>query len=252
MSAMTRLLLWLLALVTVALPVVGVVDGWWLTDRFPLRTLRVKGELRYVDQAQLRATVLPYARHGFFAVPLDQVQAAVRQLPWVEQVQVRKQWPDVLELRIREYRPFARWGNGLLLSEHGQLFPPGRAQVPAGLPLLDGPPGRVPDVVALYNQAREVLAKVGGVQGVAIDRRGSWSLTLADGTQVVLGRNDAPARLQRFADLLPQLLAQNPQRRLLRADLRYTNGFALSWGTATSTDTPAPAASPTLKTASRT
>lgn len=37
---MTRLLLWLLALVTVALPVVGVVDGWWLTDRFPLRTLR--------------------------------------------------------------------------------------------------------------------------------------------------------------------------------------------------------------------
>lgn len=79
MSAMTRLLLWLLALVTVALPVVGVVDGWWLTDRFPLRTLRVQGELRYVDQAQLRATVLPYARHGFFAVPLSIKQKKLKQ-----------------------------------------------------------------------------------------------------------------------------------------------------------------------------
>ena len=253
MKALLHPVVWLLALVLVALPVVGVVDGWWLTAHFPLRTLRVQGELKRVDRAQLRATVLPYAQRGFFAVDLGQVQRAVDQLPWVEQAQVRKHWPDVLELRISEYRPFARWGANQLLSEHGHLFPAGKVQAPAGLPLLDGPEARVPEVVALYNQAREQLANAGGVRGVAIDKRGSWSITLADGTQVVLGRDDPSTRLERFAALLPQLAAQNPQRRLLRADLRYTNGFALSWAAAPTTPAaPARAPLPLSNTGSKT
>jgi len=221
-----------------------VVDGWWLTGHFPLRTLRVEGDLQRIDREQLRQVVLPYARRGFFAIDIGQVQRAVAMLSWVEQVQVRKHWPDVLELKISEHRPIARWGQGRLLSERGQVFPIGHAQVPPGLPLLDGPLTRVNDVVALYGQAHALLARSGGVQGVAIDRRGSWSITLADGTQVVLGRHDPSERLQRFAALLPRLQAQTPQRRLLRADLRYTNGFALRWaelpGGASSTSPLAP------------
>lgn len=229
MTALKRPLLWLLALVLIALPVVAVVEGWWGAQHWPLRTLRVQGQLHRVDRAQLQAAVLPHAQRGFFAVDLGEVQQAVNQVPWVEHAQVRKHWPDVLELQVSEYRPFARWGQGRLLSEHGHLFPAGKLQMPPGLPQLDGPDARAPEVVALYNQAREQLANAGGVLGVAIDRRGSWSIAMADGTQLVLGRNDAKARLQRFSALLPQLAVQNPQRRLLRADLRYTNGFALIW-----------------------
>jgi cell division protein FtsQ len=61
-----------------------------------------------------------------------------------------------------------------------------------------------------------------------MDRRGSWSLALSNGTEVVVGRADARPRLSRFARMLPQLLARNASP-LERADLRYTNGFALSW-----------------------
>ncbi len=229
MSAMLRLLGWILALALVALPVVALVNGWVGGDRWPLRTLRVQGEMKRVDEAQLRALVLPYASRGFFAVQLDRIQSAVNAMPWVERAEVRKHWPDVLEIRISEHRPYARWGSGRLLSEQGRLFPAKDISVPSGLPLLDGPDARVPEVVALYNQARERLANAGGVHGVAVDRRGSWSITLANGTEVVLGRNDPDARLQRFAPLLPRLLAQNPGQRLTRADLRYTNGFALVW-----------------------
>lgn len=226
---MLRLLAWILALALVVLPVVAVVNGWVGAAQFPLRTLRVQGELQRVDEAQLRATVLPFARRGFFAVQPDRIQAAVTALPWVERVEVRKHWPDVLELRISEHRPFARWGSERLLSEQGRLFPAQGIQVPPGLPRLDGPESRVADVVALYNQARERLATAGGVRGVALDKRGSWSLTLIDGSDVVLGRSDPDARLARFAPLLPRLAAQHPGQRLARADLRYTNGFSLTW-----------------------
>lgn len=232
MKPVLRSLAWLLALALLALPVVAVVEGWMGGEHWPLRTLRVQGSLARVDRAQLQAAVLPHARRGFFAVDLGAIQRTVDALPWVERAEVRKHWPDVLEVRIVEHRPFARWGEQQLLSEHGRLFPVGKLQAPAGLPLLDGPEGRVPEVVALYNQAREQLADAGGVLGVALDRRGSWSITLRDGTRVVLGRNDPGARLARFAPMVPQLAAQNPQRRLVRADLRYTNGFALTWAKA--------------------
>lgn len=247
MSAMLRLMGWILALALVALPVVAVVNGWVGGERWPLRTLRVQGELQRVDEARLRAAVLPFATRGFFAVQLDHIQTAVDALPWVEHAEVRKHWPDVLEVRIREHRPYARWGADRLLSDHGALFAAGNVvDLPTGLPLLDGPDARVAEVVALYNQARERLADAGGVRGVAVDRRGSWSITLDNGTDVVLGRNDAEARLQRFAQLLPRLVAQHPGQRLARADLRYTNGFALVWAELPKAELSAPAAAPPL------
>ncbi len=230
MSAVLRLMGWILALSLVALPVVAVVNGWIGGERWPLRTLRVQGDLQRVDEAKLRATVMPFANRGFFAVQLDQLQRAVNTLPWVAHAEVRKHWPDVLEVRISELRPYARWGKDRLLSEQGNLFASGDVvAVPKDLPLLDGPDSRVPEVIALYNRAREQLANAGGVRGVAVDQRGSWSITLANGTDVVLGRNDSNARLQRFAQLLPRMVAQHPGQRLARADLRYTNGFALIW-----------------------
>ncbi len=229
MNAALRIFAWTLALLLVTLPVVAVVNGWIGAGHWPLRTLRVEGALERVDVQRLRATVLPYAAPGFFAVRLADAQGAVARLPWVERAEVRKRWPDVLEVSIVEHRPFAQWGKDRLLSQHGSLFPAQGIQVPKGMPLLDGPDTRVADVVALYNQSRELFARTGfDVRALVLDPRGSWSLTLSNGTQVVIGSSEAPLRLTRFAHLLPQLLSQK-QMPLTRADLRYTNGFALTW-----------------------
>ena len=229
MSALLRILAWALALALVALPVVAVVNGWIGADRWPLRTLRLQGELERVDAQRVRSTVLPYAKQGFFAVRLGDAQAAVAKLPWVERAEVHKRWPDVLEVRITEHRPFALWGKDRLLSEHGSIFPRGSLVPPKGLPQLEGPDARVAEVVSLYNESREMFAPQSlRVNSMALDARGSWSLRLSDDTEVVIGKNEARLRLQRFARLLPQLLAQKPQS-LQRADLRYTNGFALVW-----------------------
>ena len=70
MNALLRILAWTLAVALVVLPVVALLNGWVASDRWPLRTLRVQGTLRNVDEQQLRATVLPFAKRGFFAVRL--------------------------------------------------------------------------------------------------------------------------------------------------------------------------------------
>ena len=230
-STALRVAVWTLALALVALPLVAVVNGWIGSERWPLRTLRMHGEMQRVDAAELRRVVLPYAQRGFFAVRLDDAQAAVTALAWVEHAEVRKRWPDVLEVTVVEHRPFARWGDDRVLSEEGRLFPVEGIEVPKSLPRLDGPAGQEGAVMALYGESRELFAPAGvDVRALSLDRRGSWRVLLDGGVEVVIGSREARLRMARFARLLPQLLAQRKDGSLLRADLRYTNGFALTWG----------------------
>jgi cell division protein FtsQ len=229
LNAVLRILAWVLALALIALPVVAVVNGWIGAERWPLRTLRINADLERVDAQKVRETVLPYAEAGFFAVELSAAQRAVAKLPWVEHAEVRKRWPDIVEVRVLEHRPIARWGDDRLLSEQGRLFRSAGVEVPEGLPMLRGPDARVSDVVALYNEADALFAPTGhAVREVALDSRGSWAMKLANGTDVIVGSHEARLRLARFARLMPRLLEQK-QAPLVRADLRYTNGFALRW-----------------------
>ncbi|OOX19700.1 cell division protein FtsQ, partial [Xanthomonas campestris pv. azadirachtae] len=226
MNATLRILAWLLALALVALPVVAVLNGWVGAERWPLAKLRVSGDFKRVPAEELRAVVLPYARAGFFAVKLQQAQDAIARLPWVESAQVRKRWPDVLEVHVTEHKPFARWGTDRMLSEQGRLFRTPPLLKDFKLPQLGGPDSKTQDVVALYNESRALFAPTGlDVERLEMDARGSWSLGLSNGVQIVVGRDDARARLQRFARVLPQL--SDPQRPIARADLRYTNGFTV-------------------------
>ena len=77
-GTVVRIAAWTLALALVALPLVAVVNGWVGAERWPLRTLRVQGELHRVDAARLQAILRPYAGRGFFAVQLDAAQATIR------------------------------------------------------------------------------------------------------------------------------------------------------------------------------
>ncbi|MBS0201219.1 MAG: cell division protein FtsQ/DivIB [Proteobacteria bacterium] len=237
MRNLLRILAGLVAIGVIVLPVVAVLNGWIGTERFPFRKLHIEGELSASDAAELRQTLAPLTKRGFFATDLHQAQAALSTLPWVAHAEVRKRWPDEIDVKVVAQRPFAYWGKSQLVSDKGLLFPrqDGMA-LPKGMPQLDGDPRNVADVLALYAKSRELFAVAGiGVNALTQDRRGSWSMALSDGTQVIVGRNDAEARIERFAGLMPRLVAQQG-RPLQRADLRYTNGFALVWSGA-----PAPA-----------
>jgi len=232
-SLAQRMLIWGAALLLLALPVIAVVNGWIGEANWPLRTLRINAGLERVDLAQVRHSVLPYAEQGYFAIRLPEAQRVLAQLPWVESVELRKHWPDVLEIDIREYRPLAWWGETQVVSEHGTLFARAGIDWPQPLPRLTGPDARVDEVVAFWREAGALFTASGiGVDAVTLDARGSWQLALSGGAEVALGRDAAPQRLRRFARILPWLLAARGEP-LRRADLRYPNGFALTWGDGT-------------------
>ncbi|HEX5352627.1 MAG TPA: cell division protein FtsQ/DivIB [Rhodanobacteraceae bacterium] len=231
-----RLAAWLIALTLVALPVVGVLQGWFASDRWPVRELQVHATFSHVSAAEVRAAVAPELGAGFFAIRLDKVRDAVAVLPWVGQVEVSKHWPDALDITVTEIQPIAHWGDNALLDRDGRIFKVPDAGVVHGLPRFNAPDDRTADVMAFYRTALTDFSPYNlRVAGVDLSARGSWILVLSNGGRVLVGNDHPDQRLARFAAALPVLMRGRSDG-FVYADLRYSNGFAVRW------PVPAPAA----------
>ncbi len=240
-GVLLKFLAWMIALVLVALPVVGVLNGWFAVDRWPVRYLQVEAEYNHVSAEQIRAAAGTHLGTGFFALKLEEVRVAVAALPWVQSVEARKRWPDTLELHVRERQPFARWGDKRLIDRDGALFSVPGGDAIQGLPQLDGPDDALAEVVDFYMNTQRELAGSGLIlAGASLTERGSWKLTLASGAEIMLGHEHIDARVQRFLAVLPRLSGEHGGI-FQRADLRYSNGFSILW---TSAPAPAPATTP--------
>lgn len=225
-----KLFAWAIAIVLVALPVLGVLNGWFAADRWPIRNLQLQAEFNHVGAEQIRTAANSHLGAGFFAIRLDDVRAAVSSLPWVERVEVRKRWPDTIEMRVFEQQPFARWGDKRLLSRSGSLFAAPGTESIQGLPQLSGPDDSLAQVVDFYNKSLRTLTGSGlSLAGVSLSARGSWKLALVDGSEIELGQRDIDEHLQRFLDVFPRLAAGRGSNAFTHADLRYANGFAIRW-----------------------
>jgi cell division protein FtsQ len=218
----------LATLVTVAL--VASVLAWTVRQpAFAFRDVVVTAPLARADAAHVEA-VLRGELHGtFFTLDLDAARVALREVPWVKRVGLRRQWPARLEVTIDEFSPLARWNEAALVDDDGEVF---AADYNGELPQFTGPEGRAVEIANRYREFRDVLAPIGlALTGIRLTPRGSWSVTAAHehgALAIELGRNEPSQRLVRLAGTWPRTIGA-----LMRAgtsvdyvDLRYRAGFA--------------------------
>jgi cell division protein FtsQ len=240
-----RLLAWSIALTLVALPIIGVLNGWFASERWPVTRIGVQAEFNHVSAEQIRAAAQPLLGDGFFAVKLDEVRAAVAKLPWVEHVEARKRWPDAIDLVVFEQQPYARWGEDRLVNRRGEIFSVEGSQGLQGLPRLGGPDDRLADVLQFYVDCLKEFTGSGLViDAVTLSPRGGWKLDIASGAVIEIGRTDARQRLKRFLDVWPRLVSSHAGPPVY-VDLRYENGFAMRWSDTAPPSTQPAATTPT-------
>lgn len=193
---------------------------------FPVRSVEVLTPLKHAPREAIERAVRGRSGGNFWSARIDELRRALEQVPWVRKVEVRRVWPDRLEVRIEEHVALARWGTSGAVNTYGERF-----AGPAGpeLPLFIGPDGSEAEIAARYPRFARLLEPLGApLERVVLTSRYAWQLRLANGLNLMLGRDAevAEQRLQRFVDVYPATLARVPGRHEY-VDLRYANGFAL-------------------------
>ena len=195
----------------------------------PVEDVYIDGEFKYLTQEELKQQAMSYVSGGFFTVNLHQLRKQLMSSPWIEDVSIRRQWPDSLQLRVIEKQPVAYWRDGHLLSSRAVLFKPEVLDLTMKIPNISGPDGQHELMLKELAHLQAWLADTGlQIKDLEQDERRSWNVTMESGLELRLGRKMMHERVQRFVNAYQkQLMTRVKQIR--HVDMRYTNGFAVAW-----------------------
>lgn len=226
---MRKVLLLLVSLIAVT------IAGFWqdiqqaVSLKLPIRYVRVEGAFQYISKETLKALLLPYVTRDFFSVDVQEIDRAAQQHPWVETVRVRRVWPNAINVQLVEQRPAVRWGQNSLLNLNGVVFTPDNIEQFNYLPRIDGPQGYEARLLNIMRTLEVDLAEHSlRLTEFKVNKRRSWDLVLQNGIEIKLGRNGQLKNLQRFLKTLT-ILGEDKIAAIAKVDLRYPNGFALTW-----------------------
>jgi hypothetical protein len=100
------------------------------------------------NEAQIRTLADIKQGDQLFSVPPEEIEARVRQHPWIDQVEVERVWPDTLTIRVHEHRPLAMINieggheggqQGLYYLDHqGIIFAPVESLQDIDYPVITG------------------------------------------------------------------------------------------------------------------
>ncbi len=160
---------------------------------------------------------------------VDVARTAIRSLPWVADAQVRKIYPDVINVKLSERRAFAIWQHGRelsLIDRDGGVIAPFDDGKFAALPLFVGlgADTHAAEFGRLLEGWPDLKERVRASIRVA-DRR--WDIRLDNGVTVNLPEKNAGAALAKLQKIQSEqaLLERDIETVDLRLDDRITVGL---------------------------
>lgn len=239
-------------LAILAVTVMVIVLAVWVTRLpfFAVKTVQIEGvnneALAFVTPDAVSATVANQLKGNFFTIDLEASRQLFETAPWVRRAQVKRVWPDALQVNIEEQQPLAYWNETDMINTWGEPFAANEAIITdeTFLPQLRGPVNSERLVVQRYAEVTQWLTPLGlSIQELNLSPRYAWEVVLSDGIRLQLGRDpaadiadlhgtsgavDFAARLERFVQAWPTLHERLQGRSIQSADLRYSNGFAIT------------------------
>ena len=219
-----------------ALMALLVTDGMYNQRHFHISRIALSGDAPHVDRTVLRETVIDMIDGNYFSLDTREIMDALGDLPWVEKVRLRRQWPDTLMIHIEEYQPIALWGEDKWLTTTGKLV---ALPLPSNvaLPQLNGPAAQAGEVWKKYQDWASLFARHGiRLSSMSLSRQHLYTLALeytspgskdAHGFSMILAESNADQQLLTFLEARRQALIETPGQ-IKTVDLRYPSGFSVS------------------------
>ncbi|MBJ7537565.1 cell division protein FtsQ/DivIB [Marinomonas transparens] len=198
-------------------------DAWFLIEN-----VEIEGALEYTTVEELEEKYLPLLGRSLLGVSVSEVQGLAVSPEWVESAEIRKVWPNTLQILVHEHVPLAYWRDRQLISTSAIVIVP---QIVPDLPLprLNGPKGASDVVLEQFGLISQVLASTSmRISELTLEPRGAWNILFTNGIGVKLGREDILDRLQRFIAVYKSDLSGRIDK-IASVDARYPHGIAVGW-----------------------
>ncbi len=198
---------------------------------FPVKHVKIVGDLAYVQSAKLRKTILPFLDKGFIRLDSLKLKDQLLQVePWLQSVRVQRFWPATLVVYFSVKHPVAWMGQQNLLDTEGNVFRVDQlGTLPSTLPRFIGPLGQQKYLMEAYQQWMPLLAPLAlTIKTLQWNPRQFWSLRLSNGLQLYLGNEKPTQQLARFVKVYPDVLV-NKVAMIEYIDLRYAQGMAVKF-----------------------
>lgn len=209
----------------------------------PLQSITLTRAPAHLTSAQIEDAARRAVTGSFLTTDIDRARSVFEGLPWVRQANVRRVWPGSLEVDLEEHEAVARWWTAdntppRMVNAQGELFP---AEHESALPLFVGSDDKAAGMLTRHVEWTGLLAPMDRrIRKLVLTRREAWQVQLDDGTRLELGREDdkhpLTERLARYVNTQADL--RQGGQKVIYADLRYTNGYAVRMSSTENQDKP--------------
>ena len=201
------------------------------------------------DALKRVADALRTRNASILQLDLAGLASSVKQIPWVREATIRRQFPASIVVAIEEHKPVARWMTApvsadvpdeasTLLNSYGDVFVAVIADDRRDLlPRLTGPDGTSAEVLTRYAALLAPLKVIDRAPvALVLTARRAWQLTLDNGAAIELGRTDADQRIARFIRTYNEFPALQVAGAVV--DMRYQTGFTIRHANGTTVTKP--------------
>ena len=195
----------------------------------PIHTIMVNSQVQHVDKQKIREVAAKYYQKGFFTVGLAKFEQELEQVPWVDQANIQRQWPNKLMIEITEQAPVFRWSKHELLNTKAEKFFVEDNSAFANLPLLSGSNGREKALARMYVEYNSDFRALNmPINSIVEDARYEKQIRLVNGILINVGKEQVDEKLNRLLRSFKEFKSDELAA-IAAIDLRHSNGFSVRW-----------------------
>lgn len=150
---------------------------------FPVKHMKISGDLNHVKRDSLQQIILPFTDKGFLRLDSRRLKDRLLQEPWIAAVTIKRFWPDTVAVNFTTRIPVALVGNNDLLDEQGNVFSAGQMNAASlDLPLFISPLGQQKYLLQAYQAMQPFISNLAlKIQLLKLVDQQYWYLRLNNG-----------------------------------------------------------------------